>query len=55
MGKAPREESSFRNSRPWTPVSRARRWLVSRREARRQAIVRLLDTLQGTPHKKIGA
>jgi hypothetical protein len=47
MGKLPKdrsaEERSFRSPPLWIHVSQAGRWLISRREARRRAVIRLLD------------
>lgn len=46
MGKAFKEESSFRNPPLWIHVSQAGRWLLSPREARKRAVIRLLDRIQ---------
>ncbi len=49
MGKAPKEESSFRNPPLWIHVSQAGKWLLSPREARKRAVLRLLDTMKAGP------
>jgi hypothetical protein len=49
MGKAPKEESSFRNPPLWIHVSQAGKWLLSPREARKRAVLRLLDTMKTGP------
>jgi hypothetical protein len=46
MGKAVKEESSFRNPPIWIHVSEAGKWLLSPREARKQALIRLLDRMR---------
>jgi hypothetical protein len=51
MGKQPKDpsrldESSFRSPPLWIHVSQAGRWLFSRREARRRAVIRILDRLK---------
>jgi hypothetical protein len=51
MGKRPKDpsrldEPSFRSPPLWIHVSQAGRWLFSRREARRRAVIRLLDSLK---------
>jgi hypothetical protein len=46
MGKAPKEESSFRNPPLWIHVSQAGKWLLSRREARKRAVINLLDAMK---------
>jgi hypothetical protein len=46
MGKALKEESSFRNPPLWIHVSQAGKWLLSPREARKRAVIRLLDRMQ---------
>jgi hypothetical protein len=46
MGKAPKEESSFRNPSLWIHVSQAGKWLLSPREARKRAVIRLLDAIK---------
>jgi hypothetical protein len=46
MGKAPKEESSFRNPPLWIHVSQAGKWLLSPREARKRAVIHLLDRLK---------
>jgi hypothetical protein len=58
MGKLPKdrssEERSFRSPPLWIHVSQAGRWLFSRREARKRAVIRFLDGLKTgvTPPKK---
>jgi len=52
MRKALKEESSFRNPPLWIHVSQAGQWLFSPREARKRAVIRLLDRLQAK--KKTG-
>jgi hypothetical protein len=58
MGKLPKdrssEERSFRSPPLWSHVSQAGRWLFSRREARKRAVIRFLDGLKTgvTPPKK---
>ena len=46
MTKQQKEESSFRNPPLWIHVSQAGQWLFSRREARKRAVIRLLDRLK---------
>ena len=53
MRKALKEESSFRNPPLWIHVSNAGKWLLSPREAKKRAVIRLLDRLQ-PPAKKPG-
>lgn len=50
MGKAVKEEvlnveRSFRHPPLWIHVSEAGKWLLSRREARKRAVIRLLDRM----------
>jgi hypothetical protein len=46
MAKPQKEESGFRNPLLWIHVSQAGKWLLSPREARKQAVIRLLDRLK---------
>jgi len=50
MGKLPQERSAeerrFRSPPLWIHVSQAGKWLLSPREARKRAVIRLLDTLK---------
>ena len=39
-------ERSFRNPPLWIHVSQASEWLFSRREARKRAIIRVLDRVE---------
>lgn len=52
-------ERSFRNPPLWIHVSQAGAWLLSRREARKRAIIRVLDRVGGAagtrPREKTGA
>jgi hypothetical protein len=41
-----KEESSFRNPPLWIHVSEAGKWLLARREAKKRAVIRLLDNLK---------
>ena len=47
MGKLPQERSleerSFRSAPLWVHVSQAGKWLLSRREARKRAVIRFLE------------
>jgi hypothetical protein len=57
MGKLPQDRSpkerSFRNPPLWIHVSQAGKWLLSPREARKRAVIRLLDELKtGLPVQK---
>ena len=54
MAKLQKEESSFRTPPLWIHVSQAGQWLFSRREARKRAVIRLLDRLKTgvVPRKK---
>jgi hypothetical protein len=52
MRKVMKEESSFRNPPLWIHVSQAGKWLLSPREARKRAVIRLLDRI---PVKKKAA
>jgi hypothetical protein len=61
MGKLPQERSleerSFRSPPLWIHVSQAGKWLLSPREARKRAVIRLLDTIENrgqTPPVKTG-
>ena len=49
----PKEASSFRSPPLWMHVSNAGKWLLSPREAKKRAVIRLLDRLQ-PPTKKPG-
>lgn len=51
MRKVLKEESSFRNPPLWIHVSQAGKWLLSPREARKRAVIRLLDRMR--PKKKL--
>ena len=61
MGKQPKgrsaEERRFRSPPLWIHVSQAGRWLFSPREAKKQAVIRLLDELKAgvRPPGKTGA
>ena len=46
MAKLQKDESGFRNPPLWIHVSQAGKWLLSPREARKQAVIRLLDRLK---------
>ena len=46
MAKLQKEESSFRNPPLWIHVSQAGKWLLSPREARKRAVIHLLDTIK---------
>ena len=50
MDKLPKdrsvEERSFRSPPLWIHVSQAGKWLLSPREARRRAVIRLLDQVE---------
>jgi hypothetical protein len=51
------EERSFRNPPLWIHVSQAGKWLLSPREARKRAVIRLLDEVGNrgqTPPVKTG-
>ena len=53
MDKLPKDESRFRNPPLWIHVSQAGKWLFSPREARKRAVIRLLDNLKsGAPPRK---
>jgi hypothetical protein len=54
MAKLQKEESSFRSPPLWIHVSEAGKWLLARREAKKRAIIRLLDRLPPATPKKIG-
>ena len=51
MGKVSKERPvdgrSFRSPPLWIHVSQAGRWLLSPREARKRAVIRLLDKVEG--------
>jgi hypothetical protein len=61
MGKVSKERSpdrSFRSPPLWIHVAQAGRWLFSPREAKKRAVIRLLDTVENrdqTPPVKTGA
>jgi hypothetical protein len=50
MGKLLKEESSFRTPPLWIHVSEAGEWLLSRREAKKRAVIRLLDRMKSRGH-----
>jgi hypothetical protein len=53
MDKLPKDDPAFRTPPFWIHVSQAGRWLFSPREARKRAVIRLLDTLKtGAPTRK---
>jgi hypothetical protein len=61
MDKLPKERSleerSFRSPPLWIHVSQAGKWLLSPREARKRAVIRLLDKVENrgqTPPVKTG-
>jgi hypothetical protein len=54
MAKLQKEESSFRNPPLWIHVSEAGKWLLAPREAKKRAIIRLLDRLPPAKPRKIG-
>jgi hypothetical protein len=61
MGKVSKERTpdgrGFRSPPLWIHVSEAGRWLFSPREARKRAVIRLLDTVENrgqTPPVKSG-
>jgi hypothetical protein len=39
------QERSFRSPPLWIQLSQASKWLLSRREARKRAVIRLLDAV----------
>ena len=47
MGKAPKDTmESFRSPPLWIHVSQAGKWLLSPREARKRAVIRILDRMK---------
>ncbi|HEX6267448.1 MAG TPA: hypothetical protein VFZ81_11200 [Burkholderiales bacterium] len=46
MPKLLKEESSFRNPPLWIHVSEAGKWLLSPREAKKRAVIRILDRVE---------
>ena len=46
MRKVLKEESSFRNPPLWIHASEAGKWLLSPREARKRAVIRILDRVK---------
>ena len=46
MRKIIKEESSFRNPPLWIHVAEAGKWLLSPREARKRAVIRILDRVK---------
>jgi hypothetical protein len=46
MSKATRETPGFRTPPVWIHVSEAGKWLLSRREARKRAVIRLIDSVK---------
>ncbi len=46
MSKATREVPGFRTPPVWIHVSEAGKWLLSRREARKRAVIRLIDNVK---------
>jgi hypothetical protein len=56
MDKQAKVDSSFRRPPLWIHVSQAGRWLFSPREAKKRAVIRLLDSLKsGAPPRKTSA
>jgi hypothetical protein len=56
MGKLQKEEAGFRHPPLWIHVSEAGRWLLSPREAKKRAVIRILDRVKTrgpTPPAKI--
>jgi len=56
MSKVLKEESSFRNPPIWIHISEAGKWLLSPREAKKRAVIRILDRVKSrvqTPPPKI--
>ena len=53
MDKLPKDDSGFCTPPLWIHVSQAGRWLFSPREAKKRAVIRLLDNLKtGVPPRK---
>lgn len=46
MSKVLKEESSFRNPPIWSHISEAGKWLLSPREAKKRAVIRILDRVK---------
>lgn len=46
MNKLQKEESSFRHPPLWIHVAEAGKWLFSPREAKKRAVIRILDRLK---------
>jgi len=46
MSKVTREDPGFRTPPVWIHVSEAGKWLLSRREARKRAVIRLIDNVK---------
>jgi len=46
MSKVVKDPSGFRNPPLWIHVSEAGKWLLSPREARKRAVIRLLDRIK---------
>lgn len=56
MAKQTKEEPGFRNPPLWIHVSEAGKWLLSPREAKKRAVIRILDRVKArgpTPPAKI--
>jgi hypothetical protein len=53
MGKVLKEQNPAGNPALWIHISQAGKWLLSPREARKRAVIRLLDSLKtGLPARK---
>jgi hypothetical protein len=53
MDKLPKDPSGFKTPPLWIHVSQAGRWLFSPREARKRAVIQILDRLKtGLPPGK---
>jgi hypothetical protein len=56
MGKLQKEEAGFRHPPLWIHVSEAGEWLLAPREAKKRAVIRILDRVKSrgpTPPAKI--
>lgn len=45
MGKIPKDEPRFKHPPRWIHASEAGNWMLSRREARKRAVIQILDRL----------
>jgi hypothetical protein len=53
MQKPVKQHSSFRNPPLWMHVSEAGKWLLAPREAKKRAVIRMIDRIPSVSRKKL--